>query len=53
MKAGPPKKEIKITTNCVRQIAEIRQGHCLNKFQKVASKLIAHRKTPEKRSKNG
>lgn len=45
--------EIKITANCVRQIAEIRQGHCLNIFQKVESALIAHTKTPEKRSKKG
>lgn len=41
--------EIKITTNCVRQIAEIRQGYRLNIFQNVASILIAHRKTPEKK----
>lgn len=42
-----------MTANCVRQIAEIRQGHCLNTFRKVASTLIAHMKTTEKRSKKG
>lgn len=38
-----------MTANCVRQIAEIRQGHCLNIFHKVASIPIAHMKTPEKK----